>query len=138
MLLNVLECKGQSPQPRIIQSKVSGLPRLINPTQGRFSAIRCVDHWGFPGGPMVQNPPLTQGARDRSSIPGLGRAPAGRHGNPRQYSCLENPRDRGAWWATVQGDHKELAATKYLSAQACICICLADSLCCALEVNTTL
>ena len=39
--------------------------------------------------------------RDMGSIPGLGRSPGGGHGNPLQYSCLENPMDRGAWWATV-------------------------------------
>ena len=39
--------------------------------------------------------------RDSGSIPGLGRSPGGGHGNPLQYSCLENPMDRGAWWATV-------------------------------------
>jgi len=36
-------------------------------------------------------------------IPGLGRYPAGGNGNPLQYSCLGNPMDRGAWWATVHG-----------------------------------
>ena len=41
--------------------------------------------------------------RDTSSIPGLGRSPGGGHGNPLQYSCLENPMDRGDWWATVYG-----------------------------------
>ena len=35
------------------------------------------------------------------SVPGLGRSPGGRNGNPLKYSCLENPMDRGAWWATV-------------------------------------
>ena len=40
---------------------------------------------------------------DKDSIPGLGRSPGGGHGNPRQYSCLENPMDRGAWSATVRG-----------------------------------
>ena len=40
---------------------------------------------------------------DAGSIPGLGRSPAGGNGNPLQYSCLENPMDRGAWWATVHG-----------------------------------
>ena len=40
---------------------------------------------------------------DAGSIPGLGRLPEGRHGNPLQYSCLENPMDRGTWWATVHG-----------------------------------
>ena len=40
---------------------------------------------------------------DLGSIPGLGRSPEERNGNSLQYSCLENPMDRGAWWATVQG-----------------------------------
>ena len=40
-------------------------------------------------------------AGDVGSIPGLGKSPGGGHGNPLQYSCLENPLDRGAWWATV-------------------------------------
>ena len=42
-------------------------------------------------------------ARDMGSIPGSGRSPGAGHGNPLQYSCLENPMDRGAWWATVHG-----------------------------------
>ena len=40
-------------------------------------------------------------ARDAGLIPGLGRSPRGGHGNPLKYSCLENPMDRGDWWATV-------------------------------------
>ena len=40
---------------------------------------------------------------DEGSAPGLRRAPGGGSGNPLQYSCLENPMDRGAWWATVHG-----------------------------------
>ena len=52
---------------------------------------------------MVKNPPASTGdIRDRGSIPGLGRSPGGGHGNPLQYSCLENPTDRRAWRATVQ------------------------------------
>jgi len=43
----------------------------------------------------------TGAAGDSSSIPGLGRSPGGRNGNPLQYSCLENPMDREAWWSTV-------------------------------------
>ena len=39
--------------------------------------------------------------RDTGLIPGSGRSPQGGHGNPLQYSCLENPMDRGAWWATA-------------------------------------
>ena len=42
-------------------------------------------------------------AGDLGLIPGLGRSPGGRHGNPLQYSSLENPMDRGAWWAAVHG-----------------------------------
>ena len=40
---------------------------------------------------------------DTGSIPGSGRSPEGGHGNPFQYSCLDNPIDRGGWWATVIG-----------------------------------
>ena len=51
---------------------------------------------------MVKNPPAKAGdARDIGSVPGLGRSPGGGNGNPRQYSCLENPMDGGAWGATV-------------------------------------
>ena len=45
-------------------------------------------------------------AEDPGSIPGLGRSPREENGNPLQYSCLENPMDRGAWQAVVHGDAK--------------------------------
>ena len=48
-------------------------------------------------------PAKARDLRDIGLIPGSGRAPGGGHGNPLQYSCLENPMDRGAWWATVHG-----------------------------------
>ena len=49
-----------------------------------------------------QNPPAkAEDVRDSGSILGLGRSPGGGHGHPLQYSCLENPMDRGAWQATV-------------------------------------
>ena len=51
---------------------------------------------------MVKNPPVNEGdVREAGSILGLGSFPGGGHGNPLQYSCLENSRDRGSWWATV-------------------------------------
>ena len=51
---------------------------------------------------VVKDPPASAGdIRDPGSIPGLGSSPGGGHGNPLQYSCLENTMDRGAWWATV-------------------------------------
>ena len=56
---------------------------------------------GFLGGPMVKNPPANAG--DVGLIPGWGRSPGGGNGNPLQYSCLENPMDRGVWWVTVHG-----------------------------------
>ena len=49
------------------------------------------------------------------SIPGTGRSPGGEHGNPFQYSCLENPMARGAWWATVHGVTKSRTGLKWLS-----------------------
>ena len=61
---------------------VSGFP---NTSVGKESACNAVD------------------TGDGSSIPGSGRCPAEGNGNPLQYSCLENPMDRGAWWATVHG-----------------------------------
>ena len=57
---------------------------------------------GFQGAVIVKNPPAKAGdIRDVASIPGSGRSPGEGNGNPLQYSCLENPMDRGAWWATV-------------------------------------
>ena len=51
---------------------------------------------------MVKNLPANAGdIRDTDLILGLGRSPGGGHDNPLQYSCLKNPMDRGAWWATV-------------------------------------
>ena len=53
---------------------------------------------------MVENLPATAGdAKDMNLIPGSGRSSGGGNGNPLQYSCLGNPMDRGAWWATVHG-----------------------------------
>ena len=57
--------------------------------------------WGFPGGSEVKVSACNAG--DLGSIPGLGRSPGEGNGNPLQYSCLENPMDGGAWWATVHG-----------------------------------
>ena len=54
---------------------------------------------GFSGGSVVKNLPANTG--DLGSISALGRIPGEGNGNPLQYSCLENPMDRGAWWATV-------------------------------------
>ena len=51
---------------------------------------------------MIKNPPANAGdIKDAGSMSGLGRSPGRRHGNPLQYSCLENPMDRGVWQSTV-------------------------------------
>ena len=65
---------------------------------------------------MVKNPPPNAG--DPGSIPGSGRSPGGGHGNPLQYSCLDNPMDRGAWWATVHGVTNSQTQLKQLSTHA--------------------
>ena len=64
----------------------------------------------FPGGSVGKESTCNagvclqqSGTGDQGSISGSGRSPGGGNGNPLQYSCLENPMDRGAWWATVHG-----------------------------------
>ena len=54
--------------------------------------------WWLSGKESVCN---ARDAGDVSEIPGSGRSPGGGHGNPLQYSCLENPKNRGAWWAAI-------------------------------------
>ena len=71
------------------------LPKLFNKTL-QASVL------GFQGDTVVKNPPANAGdTTDISSIPGSGRCPKERNGNPIQYTCLENSMNRGAWWATV-------------------------------------
>ena len=59
---------------------------------------------GFPAGSEGKESACNAG--DLGSIPGLGRCPGEGHGNPLQYSCLENPMDRGAWRAMVHGSQR--------------------------------
>ena len=66
----------------------------------------------FPGGSEGKESACSAG--DPGSIPGLGRSPGEGNDNPLQYSCLENPMDRGAWWATV---HVVTKSKKQLSDQ---------------------
>ena len=65
---------------------------------------------GFPGGSDGEE--STCKAEDLGSIPGLGRSPKEGNGNSLQESCLENPMDRGAWWATVHRVTKESDTTE--------------------------
>ena len=72
---------------------------------------KCVDIFLFPQVALtVKKPPASAGGQEmrvRSGGP-----PGGGNGNPHQHSCLKNPMDREAWWATVQGGHKESDTTK--------------------------
>ena len=62
---------------------------------------------------MVKNPPANAGdVRDMCSIPRLGRSAGEGHGNPLQFFCLENPMDRGTWWATFHRVAKESDMTE--------------------------
>ena len=70
----------------------------------------------FPGG--SDGKASVYNAGDPGSVPGWGRSPGERNGNPLQYSCLENPMDRDAWWATVHGVAKSQTWLKRLSTQA--------------------
>ena len=75
----------------------STVPCSLTVTGGPMNLL-----WALQVARVVKNP--STNARDIrvvGSIPGLGRSPRGGHGSSRQYSCLENPMDRGAWWATV-------------------------------------
>ena len=63
-----------------------------------------IHYQDFSGGRVVRYPPANAGdPRDKSLIPGMGQSPEVGNSNPRQYSCLENSMERGAWWAIVQG-----------------------------------
>ena len=80
------------------------LALLVTPVQGRR---------GFPGGSAVKN--LSANTGGTSLIPGSRRFSGGKHGNPLQHSSLENPMDRGAWWATVHRVEKSQTRLKQLS-----------------------
>ena len=70
---------------------------------------------------VVKNPLANAGGiRVSVSIPELGRSPGGGHGKPLQYSCLDNPMDRGAWWAAVHWIAKTWTRLKQLSMHTCI------------------
>ena len=84
----------------------SGYLDLISP----YFLLYIPAEQGFLGSSAVTNPPSNAGDATGAmgSIPGSGRSPGEGNGNPLQYSCLENPTDRGARWTTVFGVTKEL------------------------------
>ena len=80
-----------------------------------FSFYIGVEPVGFPGSSVVKNLPANAGdIRDVGLIPVSGKSPGEGHGYPLQYSCLENPMDKGSWQATGHGLAKELDRTERL------------------------
>ena len=73
----------------------------INVHVAKFNDPRLILSQDFPGVSDGKAPVYNAG--DLGLIPGSGRSPGEGNGNPLQYYCLENPMDRGAWWATVHG-----------------------------------
>ena len=90
------------------------IPRTEEPGKLQSMEFQTVRHdWVTH---KVKNLPAIAGdIRDLCSILRLGRSPGGGHGNPLQYSCLENPMDRGAWWATNHGVARSPTQLKRLS-----------------------
>ena len=86
------------------------LHKQANPTE--YISL-CFLYEGCPGGSVVKNLPGDAGdTEDVGLIPGSGRHPGGGNSKPLQYSRLGNPTDRGTWWSTVCGGHKESDMTQ--------------------------
>ena len=84
------------------RNKIGNQEVLLLPCMnGRFNRKMFRKNLGFPDGSEVKASVCSVG--DLGLFSGLGRSPGEGNGNPLQYSCLENPMDRGAWWATVHG-----------------------------------
>ena len=82
-------------------------------------------HMGFPGGTSGKESSCQCRRHKRHRFdPESGRSPGEGHGNPLQYSCLENCMDRGAWQATVHGVAKSQTRLKWLSTHIFICVCV--------------
>ena len=106
----VCVCQGKDPQASVCRGRVptpcptplTTFPCLdmMNICKEQGLQIRSLSQ-GFPGGSDGKE--SAHNAGDVGSIPGLGRSPGEGHGNPLQYSCLENPKDGGEWWATIHG-----------------------------------
>ena len=95
------QCHGGSLSPPVENQSST---HFIVPATAHFKRLFGVPLktlLGFPGASEVKASACSVG--DLGLIPGSGRSPGEGNGNPLQYSCLENPMDRGVWWATVQG-----------------------------------
>ena len=103
------------PAPHLISHNASTSVR------GQGPSYLWWQRWASQVALVAKNPPASAGdIRDARSIPGSGRPPGGGHGNPLQSSCLENPMDRGGWWATFHRVAKSQTRLKRPSMHACI------------------
>ena len=103
------------------------LKRFITSLAQNGSELGCKDlsvfsttqrRWGFPGGAVLKNLPANAGdSGNMSSTPGSGRYPAGGNGNPFQYSCLENSKDRGAGGLQSIGSQSQMRLSKHKHTQ---------------------
>ena len=104
---SILQCSAffivQLSQPYMTTGKTIALTRLtfVGKAMSLLFNMQSRLVMGFPGGSEVKA--SASNAGDLGSIPGSGRSSGEGNGNPLQYSCLENPMDGGAWWATVHG-----------------------------------
>ena len=95
-----------------VRTVTTNLPSLFGLRCGHMT-------WGFPGGLVVKNLPANSG--DECSIPGSGRSPTEANGNPLHYSRPGNPKDRGAWPATLCKESDTTEATKHNNNMTCYC-----------------
>ena len=102
-----------SPSP--LDSQLLSCHALVRVVSKRYSHPNLLTSLEFSGSFAVRNPPAMQEMQETGSIPESGRSPGGGHGNPFQYSCLENPMDRGAWKAVVHRVTESWTRLKRLS-----------------------
>jgi len=87
----------------------------------RLSLVSCHGQLGFPGDASGKESACSSGdTGDAGLIPGSERSPGGGHNNPLQYSCLENPMDRGAWMAVAHRVTQSQTQPKRLSTYVCM------------------
>ena len=109
VLLHYLKVKYLSGRTAVFKGKLIYI-------QNYYNLILFNFFWGFPGGSTVKNLPHNAGdIEDSGLIPGLGRSPGGGHGNPLQYPCLKNPKNRGTGQATVHAVVKSQTRLEQLS-----------------------
>ena len=117
--------KNSLPGPGTCPPSCNTIKKIIIIVQHQIILVRLIkvvllNNKGFPGGASGKEPPCQwRDIRDVGLIPGLGRSPGEGNGKPFQHSCLENPKDRGAWWAMVHRVAKSWTQLKQLSTHAC-------------------